>query len=50
MTRKNRELVAEILKRRKQWEITYNPEYIRRFFTLYDGELEALLELAKEKK
>jgi hypothetical protein len=26
------------------WERLYSPEYIRRFFTLFDGELEALLE------
>jgi hypothetical protein len=37
-------LTAEVLSRRKQWERLYSPEYIRRFFTLYDGELEALLE------
>jgi hypothetical protein len=52
MTRDNKALITQVLKRREQWERVYKgyPYYIRRFFTLYEGELEALLELAEESK
>jgi hypothetical protein len=51
MTRKEKKLVSDILERRKLWERIYgDPSYIQRFFHPYDGELEALLELAKEYK
>ena len=43
-------IIAQVLQRRKQWERLYSPDYIKRFFTLYDGELEALLELAEESR
>lgn len=45
--RKNSKLISEALKRREMWEKIYDTSYIQRFFSFYDGELEALLELAK---
>lgn len=48
MKKENVRLIKSAVERRKLWERLYSPEYIKRFFTLYDGELEALLSLAKE--
>ena len=45
---KDKQLIKAALERQKLWKRLYSPEYIKRFFTLYDGELEALLSLAKE--
>lgn len=44
-----REKIRAVLARRKMWERLYPNWYIERHFTLYEGELEALLKMAKEK-
>lgn len=42
--------IRAVLARRKQWEKIYPTWYIERHFTLYEGELEALLEMTKKRK
>ena len=44
-----RKLIKAALQRREQWKRIYSKEYFDRFFTLYTGELEALLDLAEER-
>ena len=47
MQRSKQELIEAVLERRAQWKRIYPQPYIGRFFTLYDGELDALLDLAE---
>lgn len=42
------EKVKAILKRYDQWKSLYPPEYIKRFFHIYDDELEPLLDYLRE--
>lgn len=42
--------VTQILARWKQWKGLYPADYIKRFFTAYDGELEALIALASSEQ
>jgi hypothetical protein len=48
MTRHEKDLINQLLARRAQWERLYTSDYIRRFFTLYSGEMEAMLVLARD--
>ena len=41
--------IRALLERRQMWERLYPAYYIERHFHLYDGELEALLDLARQK-
>lgn len=43
-----RKLIEAAIARRKQWISMYSPDYIERFFGLYDSELNALLDFADE--
>jgi hypothetical protein len=45
--RRTQELIEAALERRAQWRRTYSQSYYDEFFTLYDGELDALLDLAE---
>ena len=50
MASKNRKLLIQaVLERRAQWKRLYSPEYFNRYFHPYDGELEALLDVAEER-
>ena len=40
--------IQQFLTRREQWERIYPQWYIDRHFTLYDGEMEALIALARK--
>ena len=42
-------LIRQLLQRRAQWERLYPKWYIDRHFTLYEGELEELLKMAKSR-
>ena len=45
----NQQLIQAVLERRAQWKRLYSPEYFNRYFHPYDGELEALLDVAEER-
>jgi len=47
MKKDSRKLVDNVLERRAQWKRLYSQQYYERFFTLYDGELEALFTAAR---
>ena len=50
MKKDSRKLVDNVLERRAQWKRLYSQQYYERFFTLYDGELEALFDAARSQK
>lgn len=43
-------LVHQVVERRARWEEIYPQAYIDRWFSLFDGELEALLDLARKRE
>jgi hypothetical protein len=50
MKKGSRKLVDNVLERRAQWKRCYSQGNYERFFTLYDGELEALFDAARSQK
>ena len=50
MKKGSRKLVDNVLERRAQWKRCYSQGNYERFFTLYDGELEALFDAARSRK
>jgi hypothetical protein len=43
-----RQVMQPVIERMEQWERIYPPDYIRRFFRIYDGELDALIKAARQ--